>query len=209
MDRIGIGCSFGSGLRYLLNHSGCIMHLFMHFRDDIIDSLTEKLEIFPALFIDTNARLEYRARRGLKNRRQRGDNKRGENGNTQTNGQALHQFIIGSHVKYSSNSGIQTLLEVYPITEKMVISTKACVAFINVEQAIMRSLIVTGVTFGVFMTEAIIHYNMGKADANGRFRLQLPPPKELAKIAAVTGVFSILSGAMISGVEKRLPNIRI
>ena len=86
---------------------------------------------------------------------------------------------------------------------------KTSVALTQMEQAIMRSLIVTGVTFGVFMTEAIIHYNMGKADANGRFRLQLPPPKELAKIAAVTGVFSILSGAMISGVEKRLPNIRI
>ena len=86
---------------------------------------------------------------------------------------------------------------------------KTSVALTQMEQAIMRSLIVTGVTFGGFMTEAIIHYNMGKADASGRFRLQLPPPKELAKIAAVTGVLSILSGAMISSVEKRLPNIRI
>jgi hypothetical protein len=91
----------------------------------------------------------------------------------------------------------------------MVISKQASIAVTQLRQAIMRSLIVTGITFGVFMTEAIIHYNMGKADANGRFRLQLPPPKELAKIAAVTGAFSILSGAMISGVEKRLPNIRI
>ena len=73
----------------------------------------------------------------------------------------------------------------------------------------MRSLIVTGVTFGVFMTEAIIHYNMGKADTNGKFRLQLPPPKEMAKIAAVTGVFSLLSGVMISTAEKRLPNIKL
>ena len=73
----------------------------------------------------------------------------------------------------------------------------------------VRGLIVTGVTFGFFMTEAIIHYNMGKADANGRFRLQLPPPGELAKIAAVTGVFSVLSGMAISGIERRLPNIRV
>ena len=90
----------------------------------------------------------------------------------------------------------------------MVISKQASIAVTQLRQAIMRSLIVTGITFGVFMTEAIIHYNMGKADSSGRFRLQLPPPKELAKIAAVTGVFSVLSGAMISGVEKRLPNIR-
>jgi hypothetical protein len=71
----------------------------------------------------------------------------------------------------------------------------------------MRSLIVTGVTFGFFMTEAIIHYNMGKAGSDGGFRLQLPPPKEMAKIAAVTGVFSILSGAATGIVEKRLPRI--
>jgi hypothetical protein len=91
----------------------------------------------------------------------------------------------------------------------MVISKESSLAVIPAEQPTMRSLIVTGVTFGVFMAEAIIHYNMGKADTNGRFRLQLPPPKELAKIAAVTGVFSVLSGAMITGVEKRLPNIKI
>ena len=53
----------------------------------------------------------------------------------------------------------------------------------------MRNLIVTGVTFGVFMTEAIIHYNMGLAEADGKFKLRLPPPKEMAKIAAVTAAF--------------------
>lgn len=71
----------------------------------------------------------------------------------------------------------------------------------------MRSIVVTGVTFGVFMTEAIIHYNMGKADGEGRFKLQLPPPKEMAKIAVVTGVFSLLSGAAIGSLEKRLPRV--
>jgi hypothetical protein len=68
----------------------------------------------------------------------------------------------------------------------------------------MRGLIVTGITFGVFMTEAIIHYNMGMAKADGRFRLRLPPPEELAKIAAVTGVFSLVSGALIRGFEQRM-----
>ena len=52
------------------------------------------------------------------------------------------------------------------------------------------------------MTEAIIHYNMGKAKSDGDFRLSLPPPKELAKIAAVTGAFSLASGLMIEGVRR-------
>jgi len=68
----------------------------------------------------------------------------------------------------------------------------------------MKNLLVTGVTFSVFMAEAIIHYNMGQADADGRFRLKLPPPKELAKIALVTGVFSVTSGALIGALERRV-----
>ncbi len=73
----------------------------------------------------------------------------------------------------------------------------------------MRSLFVGGITFGVFMAEAIIHYNMGMAEADGKFKLRLPPAKELAKIAAVTGVFSVLSGIMINTVERKLPNLRM
>ena len=68
----------------------------------------------------------------------------------------------------------------------------------------MRGLIFTGITFGVFMAEAIIHYNMGMSKADGKFRLRLPPPQELAKIAAVTGVFSLVSGALVRGVEQKL-----
>jgi hypothetical protein len=68
----------------------------------------------------------------------------------------------------------------------------------------MGNVIVTGITFGVFMTEALIHYNMGMAKSEGGFKLRLPPPKELAKIAAVTGVFSIASGLLIRAVPKNL-----
>ena len=68
----------------------------------------------------------------------------------------------------------------------------------------MRGLVVTGITFGVFMTEALIHYNMGMAKAEGEFKLRLPPPDELAKIAAVTGAFSLVSGALIRVIEQRL-----
>ena len=73
----------------------------------------------------------------------------------------------------------------------------------------MRSILVAGVTFGVFMAEAIIHYNMGMAESDGKFKLRLPPPKELAKIAAVTGAFSLLSGVMINTVERKLPNLKL
>jgi hypothetical protein len=68
----------------------------------------------------------------------------------------------------------------------------------------MRGLIVTGITFGVFMAEALVHYNMGMAKADGEFKLQLPPPEELAKIAAVTGAFSLISGALIRTMEQRM-----
>lgn len=68
----------------------------------------------------------------------------------------------------------------------------------------MRGLIFTGITFGVFMTEALVHYNMGMAKAEGEFKLRLPPAEELAKIAAVTGAFSLISGAIIRTIEQRM-----
>ena len=77
------------------------------------------------------------------------------------------------------------------------------------ERMIMGRFLVTGITFGVFMTEALIHYNMGRAreDAeNGKkVHFELPPPKELVKIAAVTGAFSIVSGVLIDSLHKKLP----
>ena len=73
----------------------------------------------------------------------------------------------------------------------------------------MKSVVVTGVTFGVFLTEALIHYNMGQAQAEGELRFRLPPPKEMAKIAAVTAVFSVSSGLLISRLDKGLPKLRI
>ena len=69
----------------------------------------------------------------------------------------------------------------------------------------MGRILVTGITFGVFMTEALIHYNMGIAKSEGEFKLRLPPPKELAKIAAVTGTFSVLSGVLIDTLQRRIP----
>jgi hypothetical protein len=71
----------------------------------------------------------------------------------------------------------------------------------------MGRFLVTGITFGVFMTEALIHYNMGIAKSEGEFKLRLPPAKELAKIAAVTGTFSVLSGVLIDSLQRRVTKV--
>ena len=68
----------------------------------------------------------------------------------------------------------------------------------------MGSLAVSGVTFVVFMTEGLIHYNMGMAKSEGGFKLRMPPPKELAKIAAVTAAFSIASGVLIKALPEKI-----
>lgn len=66
----------------------------------------------------------------------------------------------------------------------------------------MGRFFVTGITFGVFMAEAIIHYNLGRTQEGEDFRMSLPPPKELAKIAAVTGAFSVASGVLIDVLQR-------
>lgn len=68
----------------------------------------------------------------------------------------------------------------------------------------MNRILMTGITFSVFMAEALIHYNMGTAKSNGQFRLRMPPAKELAKIAAVTGTFSVISGVLIDSLQRRI-----
>ena len=68
----------------------------------------------------------------------------------------------------------------------------------------MGRFLVTGITFGVFMTEALIHYTMGKRQEGEDFRFRLPPAKEMAKIAAVTGTFSVVSGVLINTIQQRL-----
>ena len=73
----------------------------------------------------------------------------------------------------------------------------------------MGNILVTGITFGVFMTEALIHYNMGKAGADGKFQFRMPPPTELAKIAAVTGAFSVVSGVLVGALEQRAGKSRV
>jgi hypothetical protein len=60
---------------------------------------------------------------------------------------------------------------------------------------------VIAVTFGVFMTEAIIHYNFGAHKHTNDNKFKLPPTKDLAKIGAIVLVFSILNGYIVSAIE--------
>ncbi len=57
---------------------------------------------------------------------------------------------------------------------------------------------VIAVTFGVFMTEAIIHYNFGAHKHTNDKKFKLPPTKDLLKIGGIVLVFSILNGYIVS-----------
>ena len=66
-----------------------------------------------------------------------------------------------------------------------------------------HNLIVAGVTFGIFMSEAIIHYNLGiKKDPNETRKFVLPPTNDFLKLAGVVAVFSVLNGVIINQISK-------
>lgn len=57
------------------------------------------------------------------------------------------------------------------------------------------------VTFGLFMTEAMLHYNFGvkhnkPEEMKGRF--VFPPPVDLAKIAGTVAIFSVANGVIVN-----------
>ena len=60
------------------------------------------------------------------------------------------------------------------------------------------------ITFALFMTEAIIHYNLGKNYTKSTLTKEdkkwIPPPKILIKLGVVVGVFSILNGIVIKNI---------
>jgi len=64
-----------------------------------------------------------------------------------------------------------------------------------------RGAAATAITFGFFMTEAIIHYNMGQKADDPTHTYALPPMAQLGKLALVVGVFSVLSGAVIGSLN--------
>ena len=67
--------------------------------------------------------------------------------------------------------------------------------------------IVSGVTFGVFFVEALIHYNYGILETkNLPFQISnftFPKGKSLLKMSSIVIVASALSGIIISRVEQK------
>jgi len=71
------------------------------------------------------------------------------------------------------------------------------------------------VTFGLFMTEAILHYNMGvkktlqDEEKKGRsiginkYKFKIPPTSQLVELAVVVGIFSLANGFLIDMIQKR------
>ncbi len=68
-------------------------------------------------------------------------------------------------------------------------------------------LIVSGVTFGVFFTEALVHYNYGILESkNLPFKwsnFTIPTGKSLLKLVSIVLVASTVSGVLIEKVEKQ------
>jgi plastocyanin len=63
------------------------------------------------------------------------------------------------------------------------------------------NLAVAGVTFGLFMTEAMLHYNYGaKKEAHGADKgtFVFPPAKDMVKIGATVAAFSIVNGIIVN-----------
>ena len=62
------------------------------------------------------------------------------------------------------------------------------------------------ITFGLFMTEAIIHYNLGKTNTEIKMQVGeednkwLPSTKTLIHLGIVVGIFSIINGVVIKNV---------
>lgn len=66
-----------------------------------------------------------------------------------------------------------------------------------------KNVVISVVTFSVFMTEAIIHYNFGvhKA-ATTEKKFVLPPANDMVKLAVTVAAFSILNGIVIAKLTK-------
>jgi hypothetical protein len=67
---------------------------------------------------------------------------------------------------------------------------------------ISKGTLVGLVTFSVFMTEAIIHYNIGVNGHKKTKKFILPPKDDLIKSVIVTAIFSALNGIIIHRLVK-------
>jgi hypothetical protein len=58
-------------------------------------------------------------------------------------------------------------------------------------------------TYTMFMAEAVLHYNLGIHKKTNDKKFVMPPKKDFLKLAAITGVFSILNGFVINELMKQ------
>tara|TARA_R110001632_G_scaffold81356_1_gene181234 strand:- start:34 stop:261 length:228 start_codon:yes stop_codon:yes gene_type:complete len=61
------------------------------------------------------------------------------------------------------------------------------------------------VTFTLFMTEAIMHYNLGKKECDVFDEEEkgfLPPTKTILKLGLIVGAFSVVNGVVIKELTK-------
>ena len=69
-------------------------------------------------------------------------------------------------------------------------------------------IVVSGVTFAVFFTEALIHYNYGITETKHLpFKWEnfvMPKGKSLVKMATLVIVASVISGVIIDKVEQQV-----
>lgn len=63
-------------------------------------------------------------------------------------------------------------------------------------------LIVGGVTFTIFMAEAIVHYNVGAKTENPAHKFSIPPLKRMLNMALIIGTASLLSSLIIGALIK-------
>lgn len=63
-------------------------------------------------------------------------------------------------------------------------------------------LIVGATTFALFMTEAIIHFNMGISKKDPNHKFSLPDTPDLTRLALMVGLFSIMNGVIIEEVKR-------
>jgi hypothetical protein len=62
---------------------------------------------------------------------------------------------------------------------------------------------IAAVTFGVFMTEALVHYNTGISAANGGpWKFNIPNTNELIKLGAIVGVATLATSLIIGYLRK-------
>ena len=61
-----------------------------------------------------------------------------------------------------------------------------------------EATLIATVTFAVFMTEALVHYNTGISAANGSpWKFHIPPGDELVKLGLIVGVATMATSLLI------------